>query len=562
MKIYKKGITHAGIFHADDVFSTALLRIIDPEFEVKRVFEVGEVPDDCIVYDIGRERFDHHGEEVLYHENGRRYASFGLLWEEYGEYVSGSEKVKKELEESFVSVIDESDNGGDEDMVSDIISAFNPLWNSDDNHDKAFETAVDTAKVILEKLLEKEKSMALADSEVMEAYNESSENIVVLKRFAPWVKLLAPTDAEFVVFPSVRGGYNVQGVPLNSETRELKIPFPESWGGLEREELVKESGIEDLVFCHRSLFLAAAKTLEGAIEAARKAKALSKVKAIPYIIMDVKMRAASPVSLPEWMSSTIRGAIGTEMLSCLCKDGSYKCENCSENCSAGLLFSTATSDKSEEALNPYIISGDEFDGEFLKFRMTLFSTGTRAVSDVVSVLRKGLNLGSGRTHFSLESITDSMTGKTIFDGLLQLEAEVHKYEFCDEQAKCIRVDFLSPYKTKISVEKFEFEQLMRAALRRVSTVYRQLGSEPGFDYKGLISRAADVITLEKHTELFRTQRYSNRSGSKMDVTGFTGYEVFKGELSEFMPFLRIAEIIHLGKMCVMGLGEIKITVTE
>ncbi len=272
MKIYKKGITHAGVFHADDVFSTALLKMLDPEFEVQRVFEVGEVSDDCIVYDIGRGRFDHHGEEVLYHENGRRYASFGLLWEEYGEYISGSEKIKKEIEESFVSVIDESDNGGEEDMVSGIISAFNPLWNSSEDINEAFDRAVETAKTIFEKLVEKEKSMALADKEVMEAYNESCENIVILKRFAPWSKLLTATDAEFVVYPSMRGGYNVQGVPISNETRELKVPFPESWGGLDNEELVKESGIEDLVFCHRGLFLAVAKTEAGAVEAAKKAK--------------------------------------------------------------------------------------------------------------------------------------------------------------------------------------------------------------------------------------------------------------------------------------------------
>lgn len=31
IKNYKKAITHGGVFHADDILSTALLRILNPE---------------------------------------------------------------------------------------------------------------------------------------------------------------------------------------------------------------------------------------------------------------------------------------------------------------------------------------------------------------------------------------------------------------------------------------------------------------------------------------------------------------------------------------------------
>lgn len=43
MKVPARGFTHGGKFHADDVFATALLRILRPDFEVQRGFEV---PDD------------------------------------------------------------------------------------------------------------------------------------------------------------------------------------------------------------------------------------------------------------------------------------------------------------------------------------------------------------------------------------------------------------------------------------------------------------------------------------------------------------------------------------
>ena len=61
MKIPANGFTHAGKFHADDVFATALLQIVRPDIKITRGFVV---PDDFdgIVYDIGFGIFDHHQE--------------------------------------------------------------------------------------------------------------------------------------------------------------------------------------------------------------------------------------------------------------------------------------------------------------------------------------------------------------------------------------------------------------------------------------------------------------------------------------------------------------------
>ena len=43
MKIPANGFTHAGKFHADDVFATALLQIVRPDIRITRGFVV---PDD------------------------------------------------------------------------------------------------------------------------------------------------------------------------------------------------------------------------------------------------------------------------------------------------------------------------------------------------------------------------------------------------------------------------------------------------------------------------------------------------------------------------------------
>ena len=69
MKIPANGFTHAGKFHADDVFATALLQILRPDIKITRGFVV---PDDFdgIVYDIGFGMFDHHQEPRETRPNG------------------------------------------------------------------------------------------------------------------------------------------------------------------------------------------------------------------------------------------------------------------------------------------------------------------------------------------------------------------------------------------------------------------------------------------------------------------------------------------------------------
>ena len=42
-------------------------------------------------------------------------------------------------------------------------------------------------------------------------------------------------------------------------------PFPKEWADLVNERLAKITNVKDAVFCHRGLFIAVAKSKEGAI---------------------------------------------------------------------------------------------------------------------------------------------------------------------------------------------------------------------------------------------------------------------------------------------------------
>ena len=133
MKIPANGFTHAGKFHADDVFATALLQILRPDIKITRGFTV---PDDFdgIVYDIGFGMFDHHQEPREYRANGVPYAAFGLLWRVLGPGLVG-ERQARLIDENFIQPLDLNDNTGEQNSLCDAIGFFNPVWDSKEDQD-------------------------------------------------------------------------------------------------------------------------------------------------------------------------------------------------------------------------------------------------------------------------------------------------------------------------------------------------------------------------------------------------------------------------------------------
>ena len=144
--------THGGKFHADDVFSSALLLYINPEISITRG---NSVPDDFtgIVFDIGRGEFDHHQKDSRIRENGVPYAAFGLLWESVGADILGEELAGK-FDESFVQPLDNNDNTGEKNELATLIGNFNPSWDYEGGSDEAFFQAVSVAGMILDNKFE------------------------------------------------------------------------------------------------------------------------------------------------------------------------------------------------------------------------------------------------------------------------------------------------------------------------------------------------------------------------------------------------------------------------
>ena len=262
--------THSGKFHADDVFSAALLLYLNPEIQIIRG---NQVPEEFtgIVFDIGRGQYDHHQKDSRIRENGIPYAAFGLLWETLGKEILG-EELAKTFDEDFVQPLDNNDNTGEKNELASLIGNFNPGWDSRENQDEAFFQAVSVAGMILENKFERYRGNERADrraEEILKANKEAEESrILILPEFIPCQRRLSETDIAFVVFPSNRGGYCIQ--PQKKEySLNYKCSFPLEWLGKEKEELAAVTGLESAGFCHKGGFLMTTGTLEDAEKACR-----------------------------------------------------------------------------------------------------------------------------------------------------------------------------------------------------------------------------------------------------------------------------------------------------
>jgi uncharacterized UPF0160 family protein len=285
--------THSGGFHADDVFAIAVLRLALGDFEIVRTRDPELQAAADIRVDVGGRDdpetgdFDHHqrggaGER----DNGIKYASFGLVWKQYGEQLAGSPEAAKGIDEFLIQGVDANDTGQTitqtlvEDVrpltVSGVVAGLNPLWDedlTDEQMDARFEEAVEFAKGIVERQIAGAKAWQRARTLVLEAIERAEDpRIVELDRNMPWREPLVTTssDALFVIYPKSEG-WALHAVPVEPGSFDNRLDLPEEWGGHTDAELREITGVPDAVFAHPAHFYASAESREGVLALARAA---------------------------------------------------------------------------------------------------------------------------------------------------------------------------------------------------------------------------------------------------------------------------------------------------
>ena len=279
-------ITHNGHFHTDELLAVAALLLKFPDTEVVRTRDEAIIKSADIAVDVGQVynpkifRFDHHQSEGAgKRDNGIPYASFGLVWKEFGTELAGGEEEAKIIEEKLVAPVDAGDNGlnfykplfGEihEYSLGDYCESFAAGVESIEDYDRVFFEVLPIARGLLEREINMARRTVSDRREIREIY-EKSENkkIITLPKYLHWKTALIPTEALFVVYPRPEGKWGTQAVPKSLNSFENKKNFPAAWAGLSGSELADVSGVADTIFCHKEKFLCVAMSREGALKLA------------------------------------------------------------------------------------------------------------------------------------------------------------------------------------------------------------------------------------------------------------------------------------------------------
>lgn len=300
-------VTHNGRFHIDDVFAFTTLSIAldldNRPFQLQRTRDVDIINRADIVFDVGgifdgKRRFDHHQigaperdikQTPKNIEGVIPYSSAGMIWQAFGLDViqklapdldEKSRKVAHNvIEKSLVIPIDAIDNGKLQPEnglnLSSVVNVFNPAWDNDDpsTQIERFFEASRMLRTILVYQLNIEFARVRAISCCETAYKENPDNrILMLPRWMPHIYPIFSNgwNTQFVIYPA-ENEWRVGTVPIRMHGSDRRKLFPNSWGGLEKDELEAVTGIPGAKFVHKGCFIAVTNSKESAIALAEKA---------------------------------------------------------------------------------------------------------------------------------------------------------------------------------------------------------------------------------------------------------------------------------------------------
>ena len=277
--------THDGRFHADEIFALAVLNLFYPDLEIVRsrdekVYKKADIIVDVgHVYDPENLIFDHHQRSFsLKRKSGIPYASFGLVWKQYGKSLCGSSQTAEYIDSVIVQAIDADDNGIEIyetkiegvgfHTLSDIIDSFVPRYVDDDKVKIGFDRALNFATSYMKRQIKLAKELfEVALPNICKAIQDAENpRILIFDKFdKTWLNFIAGESEEalFAIFPTHRKTWAIRSVPKRGQKFEYSKLLPAEWGGRQKD-FADISEVQDALYCHNGCFLAEANSLEGA----------------------------------------------------------------------------------------------------------------------------------------------------------------------------------------------------------------------------------------------------------------------------------------------------------
>lgn len=304
---------------------------------------------------------------------------------------------------------------------------------------------------------------------------------------------------------------------------------------------------------------------------------------IQYTITRLRLRVKSPLRLPPYKGSTLRGAFGSVFKRVICIQRQADCDDCllRGNCVYNYVFNTPApasnqgNNMSARVPHPFLLrppldmKTEYITGDFFDFDLVLIGRGIDYFPYFVYTFQRigevGIGRGRGRCILDEVAVRDSNGGETLLykEPGRELLNEVLRLSPPSPPSvaylKSVRLDFLTPVRLKSQgrfINRLTFEILIRSLLRRLADLGEyHCGSTWNIDFRTLINSAATVKTLSHDLEWRDWERYSRRQDRRMKLGGLEGSVSYAHIPAGFFPLLSAGGFLHVGKNTAFGLGH-------
>ncbi len=170
----------------------------------------------------------------------------------------------------------------------------------------------------------------------------------------------------------------------------------------------------------------------------------------------------------------------------------------------------------------------------------------------------GRATGEGRLVYSKDSGVFHSTENEGVDSYVNSRLRELSSPNGDQSRQNVTIRFLTPTFLKANgevIRRPEFHHLFKRLRDRINALCTFF--EDGaldLDFRGLGERAATVRTVSARTDWVERFRTSSKTRQQHELSGFVGEATYGGALNEFLPWLALGEVLHVGKHTAWGNG--------
>lgn len=312
---------------------------------------------------------------------------------------------------------------------------------------------------------------------------------------------------------------------------------------------------------------------------------------LEYTTYGVTVSPRTSVRLPEFAGSLLRGTFGKAMRDLACVTRAPACDGCrvADTCVYRAVMepvppATHPLQRFSAIPPPFVLhlhhwgAGMLAGGQPLRFGITLVGRARRHLPLVVLALQRSAGEGwtRDRVMFDLLRVTSHADGKEIQvidpgEGKLKTHPSsdvLHAHATEISRERKVSIEILTPARLQQEGRPAKPEDLsartwLMALVRRVSLLGDFHGSRPlMFDFGGLSAAAGRCLISQRQLRWQDWERWSAKQQRAMPMGGLVGSFTLEGELGAFMPVMRFAQRLHVGKHASFGLGAYRVLATS